>query len=126
MPTREQMVATVEAYVRAFEKDDVEAICALYAEDATVQDPVGTPPRVGAKAVRSFYSQIIAEGGGRLELRGPICTTARTAAFPFSVRMTRKGITMHVDVIDVLEFDESGKVKSMAAHWGPDNTRQIG
>jgi steroid delta-isomerase len=125
MPTREQMVAAVETYVSAFDKDDVEAICGLYAEDATVEDPFGTPPRVGAEAIRSFYSQIIADGGGRLQLRGPICTTTTTAAFPFSVVMTRKGITLHIDVIDIWEFNEAGKVQSMRAHWGPGNTRQI-
>jgi steroid delta-isomerase len=40
-------------------------------------------------------------------------------AFPFQVKMPG----MIVDIIDVFEFDEAGKVVSMKAYWGPGNMR---
>ena len=44
MRTPETMEAAVHAYVRALNASDLDAIVALYAEDATVEDPVGTEP----------------------------------------------------------------------------------
>jgi len=31
------------------------------------------------------------------------------------------GPTLTVDVIDIFEFDEAGKVEKMTAHFGPSN-----
>ena len=47
MATPEQMSAAVHGYADAFDKGDPEAVVALFAEDATVEDPVGTPLKVG-------------------------------------------------------------------------------
>ena len=43
----ERMVAAVEAYVTSYNRADLDGVCAVFAEDAVVEDPVGTPPRVG-------------------------------------------------------------------------------
>jgi steroid delta-isomerase len=117
--SREQKVAAVEAYVQAFADSDVEAICALYAQDATVEDPVGTPAHVGAEAIRRFYAGLMAAGGARLELQPPVRTS-----FAFSSFLTRGGVPMRIDVIDIFEFDAGGKVKAMRAHWGPGNRHE--
>jgi steroid delta-isomerase len=113
------MTAAVEAYVQAFADHDADAICALYAEDATVEDPVGTPPHEGLAAIRRFYARIMDEGGARLELQPPVRTSESTAAFAFSSYLTRNGVRQRIDVIDIFEFDARGKVRSMRAHWGP-------
>jgi steroid delta-isomerase len=117
--SREQKVATVEAYVQAFADHDAEAICALYAQDATVEDPVGTLAHVGAEAIRRFYFGLMEAGGARLELQPPVRTSEMTAAFAFSSFLMRDGVPMRIDVIDIFEFDARGKVKSMRAHCGP-------
>ena len=44
-------------------------------------------------------------------------SAANTAAFPFQVKMG----DMSIDIIDVFEFDDQGKVVSMKAYWGPEN-----
>jgi steroid delta-isomerase len=124
--SREQMVATVESYVRAFDEHDADAICALYADDATVEDPVGTPPHVGAEAIRRFYTGLMEAGGARLELQRPVRTSETTAAFAFSSFLTRNGVPMRIDVIDIFVFDARGKVRSMQAHWGPGNRHEGG
>jgi steroid delta-isomerase len=124
--SREQMVATVESYVRAFDENDADAICALYADDATVEDPVGTPPHVGAEAIRRFYTGLMEAGGARLELQRPVRTSETTAAFAFSSFLTRNGVPMRIDVIDIFVFDARGKVRSMQAHWGPGNRHEGG
>lgn len=120
MPTPEHMQAAVHAYVAAFAASDPEAVVALFAEDATVEDPVGTPPKIGHAAIREFYTMSIATGA-KLALEGPIRVGADFAAFAFQVRLDMGGKPATVDVIDVFRFDEAGKVRRMEAYFGPGN-----
>ena len=57
MATPEQMTAAVHGYVAAFDKGDPEAVVALFAPDATVEDPVGTEAKIGHAAIREFYTR---------------------------------------------------------------------
>lgn len=125
MPTHEQMVAAVEAYVAAFDREDPDAVRDLFAPDATVEDPVGTPPHVGHEAIRAFYARSM-KTGAKLRLEGPVRTTADTAAFAFSVHLTLPDGPMRIDVIDLFRFDEAGKVASMRAYFGPANMHKGG
>ena len=121
MPGHDEMVATVHAYVRGFAESDVTAISDLFAQDATVEDPYGTPPHVGLEAIRRFYSGLIDAGGASLVLQGPIRTTADSAAFAFSAHLARPDGDLQIDVIDVFQFGASGKISSMRAYWGRNN-----
>jgi steroid delta-isomerase len=120
MPTHEQMVATVQAYIDGFGQGDAEAVCDLFAADATVEDPVGTPLKIGHEAIRHFYAQSM-KTGAKLELEGAVRTAGDTAAFAFTVHLELGEKPMRVDVIDLFTFDEEGKVKSMKAYFGPAN-----
>ncbi len=120
MPTTAHMTAAVHAYVEAFERGDPEAAVALFAADATVEDPVGTPPKVGTEAIREFYTYSMGTGA-KLHLEGPIRTGYDFAAFAFQVRLKMGDADATVDVIDVFRFDDAGKVRSMQAFFGPGN-----
>src|SRR5262245_53953251 len=122
MPTHEQMTRAVHAYVDAFEREDPDAIAKLFAEAATVEDPVGAPAHAGMGAIRTFYTQATATVA-KLILAGPIRTTANCAAFAFSVALSLEGEKRLIDVIDTFTFDEQGKITQMRAFWGPDNVR---
>lgn len=119
MPAQEDMVRTVERYIEAFANDDPEAVVALFADDATVEDPVGSPPHRGRDAIRAFYTASMATGA-KLKLEGPVRTTADHAAFAFAVTLNYGG-EKRVDVIDTFRFDEAGKVIEMRAYFGPAN-----
>ena len=121
MPGHDEMVATVHAYVRGFAESDVSAICDLFAPDATVEDPYGTPPHVGLDAIRRFYSGLIDAGGASLVLQGAIRTTADSAAFAFCAHLPRPDGDLRIEVIDVFQFAASGKINTMRAYWGRDN-----
>lgn len=111
-----EKIAAVHRYVEAFDKADIEIIKALYAENAIVEDPVGTDVHEGIDAVVSFYEGSLASGA-KLALTGTPRCAGNAVAFPFQVQMP--GMT--IDVIDIFEFDDQGKVKSMRAYWGPEN-----
>lgn len=109
-------IAVVEKYVRAFAGADMNLIREIYAEDATVEDPVGSEVRRGIGAIVPFYEAGFGSGA-KLELTGPPRCAGNAVAFPFCVNVA--GMKIHV--IDVFEFNDAGKVFSMKAYWGPEN-----
>ena len=110
-------VALVHKYVEAFANSDMDLIREIYAGDAVVEDPVGTDPHVGIEAVCGFYQGAFSMGV-TLELTGTPRCAGNAVAFPFQVHAGE----MRMEIIDVFEFNEQGKVCSMRAYWGPDNT----
>ncbi|WP_026942042.1 nuclear transport factor 2 family protein [Hellea balneolensis] len=134
----EHMQKTVEAYIRLFNAQDAAGIADIYSDDATVTDPVGTPPKEGKVAIKTFY-ELAVKNGAKLELLGPTRIAGNSAAFPFrcivgamthvdkdiavSVELPKGGMT--IDIIDTFVFNEEGKVTEMKAYWGPDNITQI-
>lgn len=113
-PTKETLEETCATYVSLVGTDDVDALMALFADDCTVEDPVGAEPRVGRDAVRAMY-EALPEMGVSATPTGPVCANAeaRAAAFPFTI--DTGGFVM--DVIDVMTFDEHGRITSMTAYW---------
>lgn len=120
MPTPEQMESAVHAYVEAFAHGDAELAVAIFAADASVEDPIGTAPHVGSEAIRAFYTASMATGA-TLHLTGPVRVAAAHAAFAMQVRLNWQGQDMAIDVIDTFAFDEAGKVTEMKAYFGPGN-----
>lgn len=118
--TPEHIQQTVERYLAAINAGDMPAIMALYADDASVEDPVGTEPKRG-DAILQFYTNAFS-GGAKAELTGPVRISAKAAAFPFNAEITgAAGQVTIIDVIDIFEFDPAGKIAKMTAHFGPAN-----
>jgi len=122
MPTTEQMVAIVNAYVDGFERGDGEALAALFAENATVEDPVGTEPKRGIAEIREFYAASIATGA-KLELLGEPRCAADYVAFPFAVKLEWQGRKQVIEVIDTFRIDADGRIAEMRAFFGPANMK---
>ena len=116
--SNEHMIATVHKYVEAFEKQSMDIIREIYAEDAVLEDPVGTDPQHGIDAVVAFYENALGSGA-KLELTGECRCAGNSVAFPFQVVMGE----MRISIIDVFTFNDAGKVIDMKAYWGPDNTQ---
>ena len=115
----------VHAYVAAFAAGDAAAAAALFAQDATLEDPVGSERLVGHAAIATFYERAMAMGA-TLELRGPVRVAGDCAAFAFTVFVNAPGQAMEIDVIDVFRFNAAGQVADMRAFWGPGNVRRVG
>ena len=119
MPNESQMKKAMQAYIDTYNKDDLEALLALYADDATVEDPVGKPVMSGKARIREFYTMAM-KTGARLSLAAPIRGSHGTsAAMAFDVNLEYQGHKMVIRVIDVMTFNEGGKFASMRAYWGP-------
>jgi steroid Delta-isomerase len=117
MPSSAVMKAAMQAYIDKFNSGSAEAVAALYAENATVEDPVGSPLRQGKPAILEFYKFSIATGA-KLALDAPIRGShGSAAAMAFSAKIG----PLTVRVIDVMTFDEDGKFTSMKAYFAPDD-----
>lgn len=122
MVSEKQMKDSLQAYVDAFNRVDPEAIVGLYADNATVEDPVGTPPKAGRAEIAAFYAYAM-KTGAKLKLAAPIrASHGNSAAMAFDVelQMPQGSGTVRavIRVIDVMTFDENGKFDSMRAYWG--------
>jgi len=120
MPSQEVMKAAMQAYIDAFNSGSADAVAALYAADATVEDPVGSPLKRGLEQIRGFYTHSIATGA-KLSLDAPVRGShGNAAAMAFTARIG----PVRVHVIDIMTFDEAGKFTSMKAYFGPGDIHQ--
>jgi steroid Delta-isomerase len=122
MPTTEQKLAAVHGYVAAFAAGSGEAAAALFADDATVEDPIGTPIKHGHAEILEFYSGAMATGA-KLSLLGEPRCAADYVAFPFTVTLEWGGQKSVIDVIDTFRLNDEGKITEMRAYWGPENMK---
>ncbi len=121
MPSSDEIRRAVERYVKDLSAGDVDGIMDLYADAASVEDPVGGDPVLGADAVRVFYGATA--GKLKVTLTGPVRVAGNECAFPMLARVELGGRTSEMDVIDVMKFDDAGKILSMRAFWNPADMR---
>jgi steroid delta-isomerase len=122
MPTADQIRSTVESYVKMMTAGDADGITALYADDATVEDPIGALPVRGRDLIRKWYGA--SAGKVRLALEGPIRVAGGEAAFAMVGTVGTPESPMYIDIIDVMKFDDAGKIVSMRAFWSADAIRK--
>jgi steroid delta-isomerase len=116
--------ATVDAYCAAFTDGDRAAYVGLFAEDAWIEDPVGTPRYEGRDAIGGFFDQSSSLADSiELRLTGPVRVAAGECAFPMQARPSMGGATFCVDIIDVMTFDDAGHITTMRAFWDPAEMR---
>jgi steroid delta-isomerase len=118
MPTQAEMKAALQAYVELFNAGNLDGLAELYAEDAVVEDPVGTPPQRGRAAVKEFYRAAMATGS-RLQVVAPARGSHGNAAVLVFQVVLPNGA--RINVADVMTFNDDGKIASMRAHWGPED-----
>lgn len=55
MPQEDVIKTVMKQYIDRFNQDDVEGVLSLFGEEATVEDPVGSPAVEGKSAIAEFY-----------------------------------------------------------------------
>jgi steroid delta-isomerase len=125
-PGEKAMKEAMQAYIDGFNRADPAAVAALYADDATIEDPVGSKLKTGKAEIARFY-EFSMKTGARLRLAAPIrASHADSAAMAFDVELNMPEGAAVIRVIDVMTFNEAGKFTSMRAFWGPSDMEVIG
>jgi steroid delta-isomerase len=123
MPESSVVGDLVAAYLKAVATGSGAEIAAMYAPDATVEDPVGGPMRRGTAAIQEMYAAI--ENLGRETELLALKVAGSSAAFHFRVRTELPDQVVEVEPIDVMTFGEDGRITSMRAFWAPEDMRSI-
>jgi len=116
MPDPDAIRATIDAYLAAFTAGDRATWLALFADDATMEDPVGSPIKHGREEIGAFYDQGHASADS-VELRpvGPAIVIGDQASFAFEVRPVLGGTALVMPAIDVMTFDDDARITSQRA-----------
>ena len=118
MVSVEDITTAVNRYLELVASGTADEIAALYAEDATVEDPVGGGEvHIGRQAIHGFYKNI--ENIPRATELHALRVAGHEAAFMFSITVGPEGGSMRIEPIDVMNFNADGKVASMKAYWSP-------
>lgn len=120
MATPDEIRAVLDQYVSRFNAGDGAGWAALFAEDATQEDPVGAPANVGREAIQGFYDSMSAMLGGglRIELKHDPIIAGHEAALAASAYAGTGENRSHVpDIVDVITFAEDGSITSLRAFW---------
>jgi steroid Delta-isomerase len=115
MPSAEDIADTVNRYIGLIAKGSADGLVELYADDATVEDPVGGEVHIGRQAIHGFYSAV-----DKLERECELVSlriAGNEAAFQFRLTITAGDGRMVIEPIDVMVFDHDGKVAAMKAYW---------
>lgn len=118
MATPEQIRATIDTYTERFSASDKDGWLALFAPDATVEDPVGTDVRHGVAEIGEFWDFVRSMTPEiTLTRTGPTRVAGLEAAFPMQMVSMMGDAAMALDIIDVMTFDDDARITSMRAFW---------
>jgi len=118
MVSAEHIAKAVNRYLELVATGTADEIAELYAEDATVEDPVGGGEvHIGRHAIHGFYKNI--ENIPRATELHSMRVAGHEAAFMFAITVGGEGGKMRIQPIDVMVFNAEGKIASMKAYWSP-------
>ena len=123
MPSAQHITDTVNRYIELVAKGGADELVELYADDATVEDPVGGEVHIGHQAIQGFYSAVndVQRECELVTLR----VAGNEAAFHFRLTITAGEHRMVIEPIDVMAFDEDGKVAHMKAYWSAADVKHL-
>jgi steroid delta-isomerase len=104
---------TVNRYIELVAKGSADGPVELYADDATVEDPVGGDVHIGRRAIHGFCSAV-SDAQRECELVS-LRVAGNEAAFQFRLTVTAREHRMVLEPIDVMVFDGRGKITAMKA-----------
>ncbi|MBX9638590.1 MAG: nuclear transport factor 2 family protein, partial [Mycobacteriaceae bacterium] len=114
---------TVNRYIDTVTSGSADDLAAFYADDATLEDPVGGEVHIGTRAIQGFYSSVT--GVERECELVTLRVSGNEAAFHFRLTITAGDHKMRIEPIETMVFDADGKVTAMKAYWSPADVTQL-
>jgi len=119
----ETITTTVHRYLELIGTGTADEIVALFADDATVEDPVGSEPYVGLQAIRGFFSTL--ESLERETELVSLRVCGHEAAFQFVITFNAGNGRMRLSPIDTTAFDSDGKITSVRSYFSPSDVTPL-
>lgn len=111
--------ALIDRYLDRHGANDLDAVVALFADDATLEDPVGAPVLLGQAAIRAFFRATHARNGRLVfERVGPLLVQGDELALHVRARLASDPDSPGMDVIYTLRFEpEGGRILALRAYF---------
>ena len=124
-PGPEHMRAIFDRYRDLMGAGDVEGVCALFAEDATWEEPIGTFTERGRAAIRARYEAALAGCGGRIPMvaDGAVRVAGHHAIGLSIATVTLGGVPVQVETANAIACNEQGEITEMKIYFGPTSVR---
>jgi len=123
MSTPEGNAKTVNRYLELAAQSRVDEIVELYAQDGTVEDPVGGEVHIGREAIRGFYKGLPA-GDNAAEVV-TLRALGHEVAFYWKLTVDLGESKICIDIISVMTFNDDGRIATMKAYWSPENITPV-
>lgn len=108
----------VAAYFDALVASDADAFAALFAADATMQDPVGTPVHEGHVGVARFHKGLHRAWSNFSMAVDEVYARGHSAAVRWSAEGTSaSGKRITFQGIDVFHVDKEGRIAQLEGYW---------
>lgn len=112
--------AAVERYVAGVHDGSTDVYVGAFAPDATIEDPVGTPPHVGTEAHRAFWENTRALTDSVHFDVERIMAFDGEAVMVFTVNAHLKGGgTTRIPAVGHYSVDDAGLIAHYRAFWDP-------
>jgi steroid delta-isomerase len=105
----------VNRYAALLASGTADDIAALFTDDATVEDPVGSEVRRGRDQIRELYANI--ENYERASELVTVKVVGNEAAFLIRLTVTAGSRRNLIEGIDVMAFDDDVLITAFRAFW---------
>ena len=115
----------VENYFKATQSNDAETWAGCFAIDATVDDPVGSPPIQGKDAILERGNEFMAN----FETVGLYPEYVSVDKIRAAAKWIGRGVikdrkSVQFEGINFFEFNEAGKITNLVGFWNPADMTQ--
>lgn len=118
------MRQTIQTYMERFTAEDREGWLDLFADDAWIEDPVGTPRRTGREQIGAFWDEAhtVPDSVALVPL-GIVTVIGNEGIFTMQARAVLAGETYVVDIVDLMTFDADARITTMRAFFDQSTMR---
>src|SRR6478735_9436520 len=113
----DEIVDAIRRYVSLLATGSADDLLDLFAEDATVEDPVGSDVRTGRREIHEFFSAL--EAMDRQTEMVLLRVVGNEAAFSFNITFNVGEAKMRLQPIDTMVFNAVGKIVSVRSYFAP-------
>jgi steroid delta-isomerase len=118
MADQDALRQIITTYMDRFTAEDREGWLDLFAPDAWIEDPVGTPRRNGREEIGAFWDEThtVPDKVALVPL-GITTIVGNEGIFTMQAQATLGGAVYGIDIIDLMTFDDEGKITTMRAFF---------
>lgn len=121
MLEQSEIKKAMQQYIDHFNANELDLLVGLFADQASLEDPVGSIPIEGSDPIRQFYTKVV-NGDTKIKLTSPICgSNSHSGAMAIEIETNVKGRSAVIRAIEVMSFDEFGKITKLQVYWGKED-----